>query len=277
MKTRWFLFLGEAEGIAEDNRRTERAAVKVPALGLRVSLPWHCLGEPPVTDQSGRYPKAWLQEFLYSAPRELEERGVSVQVSQVSPHSWEWLKEWEGREVNAKEAPSANLKPEQLRQLVKEPRLVLLPHDEGLVLTKATGGGGDEFGTPPRPPSIAVTVAPRCSIQEGGPPQEVDSGSLHESFRDAHAQGASIGEAIALVASAYNIGPEIVQMSVLGALRTLVKKTRKRLSPLAIPLHGRKVDRLWLEFRRHRHHYHQVSPRRVAWFRQGWLRPKITC
>ena len=31
-------------------------------------------------------------------------------------------------------------------------------------------------------------------------------------------KGPSIGEAIALVASAYNIGPEIVQMSVLGAL-----------------------------------------------------------
>ena len=223
------------EGIAEDSRRTERAAVKVPALGLRVSLPWHCLGEPPVTDQSGRYPKAWLQEFLYSAPRELEERGVSVQVSQVAPHSWEWLKEWEGREVNAKEVPSANLRPEQLRQLVKEPRLVLLPHDEGLVLTKTAGGGGDEFGTPPRPPSIAVTVAPRCTTQEGGPPQEVDSGSLHESFRDARTQGASIGEAIALVASAYNIGPEIVQMSVLGALESTREEDREEVKPTSDP------------------------------------------
>ena len=53
-KTRWFLFLEDVEGIVEDSCRTERAAVKVPALGLRVSLPWHCLGEPPITDQSGR-------------------------------------------------------------------------------------------------------------------------------------------------------------------------------------------------------------------------------
>ncbi|OLQ15436.1 hypothetical protein AK812_SmicGene287 [Symbiodinium microadriaticum] len=76
----------------------------------------------------GRYPRTWLQEFLYSAPTELEERG--------------------------------------------------------LVLTKGAGSEGDEFGTPPRTAS----------------------------------RGASIGEAVALVASAYNIGPEIVQMSVLGAL-----------------------------------------------------------
>ena len=103
VKTHWFLFLGEVEGIAEDSRRTERAAIKITSLGLRVSLPWHCLGEPPITDQSGRYPRTWLQEFLYSSPKELEERGVSIQVSQVAPHSWEWLKEWEGREVNPKE------------------------------------------------------------------------------------------------------------------------------------------------------------------------------
>ena len=101
---------------------------------------------------------------------------------------------------------------------MKEPRLVLLPHHEGLVLTKGVGGEGDEFGTPPRPPSISVSVASRSNTQEGGPPQEIDSGALHDSFRDARTQGASIGEAIALVASAYNIGPEIVQMSVLGAL-----------------------------------------------------------
>ena len=218
VKTCWFIFLGEVEGIAEDSRRTERAAVKVSSLGLRVSLPWHCLGEPPLTDQSGRYPRTWLQEFLYSAPTELEDRGVSIQVSQVAPQSWEWLREWEGREVNSKEAPSASLRPEQLRQLVKEPRLVLLPHDEGLVLTKGVGNEGDEFGTPPRPPTISVSAALKARSQEVVPPQEVDSSALHDSFRDARVQGASIGEAIALVASAYNIGPEIVQMSVLGAL-----------------------------------------------------------
>ena len=202
-KTPWFLFLGEIEGISEDSRRTERAAVKVASLGLRVSLPWHCLGEPPTTDQSGRYPRTWLQEFLYSPPLDLEERGVSIQVCQASPHSWEWLREWEGREVNSKEASAASLRPEQLRRLMKEPRLVLLPHDEGLVLTKGIGGEGDEFGTPPRPPSMSVSVAPLNHSQEGGPPLEVDSGALHDSFRDARAQGASIGEAIALVASAY--------------------------------------------------------------------------
>ncbi|CAE7682206.1 unnamed protein product, partial [Symbiodinium microadriaticum] len=165
-----------------------------------------------------RYPRTWLQEFLYSSPTELEDRGVSIQVGQIAPQSWEWLKEWEGREVNPKEAPSASLRPEQLRQLVKEPRLVLFPHDEGLVLTKGVGSEGDEFGTPPRPPTISVSSTSKNYSQEVGPPQEIDSGALHDSFRDARAQGVSIGEAIVLVASAYNIGPEIVQMSVLGAL-----------------------------------------------------------
>ena len=43
----WYLFLGEVEGISEDSRRTERAVLFVHFLKLRVSLPWHCLGEPP--------------------------------------------------------------------------------------------------------------------------------------------------------------------------------------------------------------------------------------
>ena len=62
--------------------------------------------------------------------------------------------------MNPKEAPSASLRPEQLRQLVKEPRLVLLPHDEGLVLTKGVGSEGDEFGTPPRPHRPSRSLLP---------------------------------------------------------------------------------------------------------------------
>ena len=119
---------------------------------------------------------------------------------------------------------------------MKEPRLVLLPHDEGLVLTKATGGGGDEFGTPPRPPSISVSVAPRSTTQEGGPPHEIDSGALHDSFRDARTQGASIGEAIALVASAYNIGPEIVQRSVSGAPEGIRDEDKEEVGTAKDPL-----------------------------------------
>ena len=168
--------------------------------------------------------------------------------------------------MNPKEAPSASLRPEQLRQLVKEPRLVLLPHDEGLVLTKSAGSEGDEFGTPPRPPTISVSVAPKANFQEAGPPQEVDNSALHDSFRDARAQGASIGEAVALVASAYNIGPEIVQMSVLGALEGTRDEGKEEAGVGKDPL-------AWSErrpdFRRHRHLFPPAWPRKAAWSKLG--------
>ena len=136
----------------------------------------------------------------------------------MAPQHWEWLTEWEGREIKAKDSPASSLRPEQLRQLIKEPRLVLLPHDEGLILTSANGVTGEEFGTPPRPPTVSVMTTACASTREGGPPSDVDRLSLHESFRDARTQWATISEAIALVARAYNIGPETVQLSVLGAL-----------------------------------------------------------
>ena len=88
------------------------------------------------------------------------------------------------------------------------------------------------LGPPPKP----VSLASQSNTQEGGPPQEIDSGALHDSFRDARAQGASIGEAIALVASAYNIGPEIVQMSVLGALEGTRDEAREETGIVKDPL-----------------------------------------
>ena len=83
---------------------------------------------------------------------------------------------------------------------------------------------------------MSVTTTPRCTTQEGGPPHQVDREALHESFRDARSHGASIGEAIALVASAYNIGSEIVQMSVLGALESARDEERDPTGPAGDPL-----------------------------------------
>ena len=172
---------------------------------------------------------------MYSEPKYLEETGISIQVTQVAPQHWDWLKEWEGREVKAKDTTSASLRPEQLRQLIKE--LVLLPPDEGLVLVGGSSGPGEDFGTPPRPPVISVTSASVPARPEGGPPPDIDGLSLHESFRDARAHGATVGEAIALVSSAYNIGPEVVQLSVLGALEGNLKQKREyRRYPQMIPL-----------------------------------------
>ena len=89
---------------------------------------------------------------------------------------------------------------------------------------------------------ISISAVQRASSQEVGPPQEVDSSALHDSFRDARAQGASIGEAVALVASAYNIGPEIVQMSVLGALEGTRDEGKEEAGIGKDPLPGQNGD-----------------------------------
>ena len=65
----------------QTNREGIGVSELVLSLGLRLSLPWHCLGEPPLVDPAGRYPHSWLQEFLYSPPQDLEDRGLAVQVS----------------------------------------------------------------------------------------------------------------------------------------------------------------------------------------------------
>ena len=54
--------------------------------------------------------------------------------------------------------------------------------------------------------------------QNEGAPPDVDPGLLLESFRDAKSQGTSVSEAITLVANAFGVSPEIVQLSVLGAV-----------------------------------------------------------
>ena len=74
----WYLFLGEVEGISEDSRRTERASLLVHSLGVRITLPWHCLGEPPQTHPSGRYPKAWLRSFSTLSPRNWRQGGFAL-------------------------------------------------------------------------------------------------------------------------------------------------------------------------------------------------------
>ena len=131
------VLLGEVEGISEHSRRTERAALFVHSPLIRVSLPCNCSGEPPQTDASERYPKAWLQEFLYSQLKELETRGVSVQAVQLAPQAWQWLREWDGKGVTSVEEPPSVIKPDQVCKLLKEPQLVILGHDEGRILTSS--------------------------------------------------------------------------------------------------------------------------------------------
>ena len=131
--------------------------VHVAFLGLSLSIPWRCLGEPPETDDSARYPCNWLQEFLYSPPKDLEDKGISVQATLLAPSSYRWCDEWEGRGVAGREVPPFSLKPDHLRQLTKAPELVILRHDEGWVLS--SDQGKLEFGTPPRPPPVPSVLA----------------------------------------------------------------------------------------------------------------------
>ena len=186
------LSIGEIEGVSEDSRRTERAAVRVPAPGVRLSLPWHCLGEPPsIEDLVTRVYKSFSTQTRRSWKRE------------ESPFT---LPRWPLNIGNGSRSGKAKK---------SEPRMLPL---RACVLGNYDSCTGDEFGTPPRPPTVSVMTTTCAPTREGGPPSDVDRLSLHESFRDARAQGATISEAIALVASAYNIGPETVQLSVLGAL-----------------------------------------------------------
>ena len=46
------------------------------SLDLSFSVPWRCVGDPPETDDAEQYPLNWLQQFLYSAPTDLEDKGI---------------------------------------------------------------------------------------------------------------------------------------------------------------------------------------------------------
>ena len=75
-----------------------------------------------------------------------------------------------------------------------------------------------EFGTPPRPPTMSVLENVTVENPGEGAPHDVEPELLLESFRDAKSQGTSVSEAVTLVANAFGVSPEIVQLSMLGAV-----------------------------------------------------------
>ena len=196
-KSQWFLF----EGVAEDSRRTERAAVLVVSLGLRLSLPWRCLGEPHAVASAGRYPRSWLQEFLYSPPQDLEDRGLAVQVTQLALQSWLWMHDWEGLLIPAP--------PHSVSSFVS--CLANLTWSFWLMMKEEFSGA--------KGPSLEVILAPPGIRKRMATcPPDLDPVALHESFREARAHGSTVSEAVTLVASAYGVNPELVQLSELGLL-----------------------------------------------------------
>ena len=68
----WYIYEGRARGVAPDGRRNERVRIYLPSLGLEA------IGPTPVV-QHHRLPAAWLTQYLYTCPLDLEERGVAIQ------------------------------------------------------------------------------------------------------------------------------------------------------------------------------------------------------
>ena len=132
----------------------------VVSLGLRLSLPWHCLGEPFVVG----YPRSWLQEFLYSPPQDLEDRGLAVQAGSAILAVDAMI----GMvAVSLNQAPPPlSIKPAQLCQLSSQPHLVA--HDEGRVLGGKGVPTGSDFGTPPKPPTVPKALFLRNSDTASG-------------------------------------------------------------------------------------------------------------
>eukprot|EP00439_Symbiodinium_sp_Y106_P045821 s1525_g5.t2 len=68
-------------------------------------------------------------------------------------------------------------------------------------------------------PSLEVILAPPGIRKRMATcPPDLDPVALHESFREARAHGSTVSEAVTLVASAYGVNPELVQLSELGLL-----------------------------------------------------------
>ena len=65
----------------------------------------------------------------------------------MASQHWEWFRDWEGKEVWDKDSTPVSLRPEQLRQLIREPRLVLRspPQNEGLILVSKSSCAREEF------------------------------------------------------------------------------------------------------------------------------------
>ena len=161
-----------------------------------------------ISEDSRRTERAVL--FIHSCQ-------VSVKAVQLAPSAWQWLREWDGKSVTSSEGTAVGIKPEQVCSL-KDPQLVILGHDEGKILTGSGPMRESEFGTPPRPPTMSVLENVTVENPGEGAPPDVEPELLLESFRDAKSQGTSVSEAVTLVANAFGVSPEIVQLSMLGAV-----------------------------------------------------------
>ena len=134
----WYIYRGDCRGVASDGRRNERVRVEVPSLGIALSTPWSCIGATPSTSQH-RLPSGWLAQYLSTNPDDLEAAGIAIQAVRIPDSHLRWLEDWDGSAVcPAGAAAVPPLKGDQLRRLMTQPELCLLPHEDGRLLDTAS-------------------------------------------------------------------------------------------------------------------------------------------
>ena len=215
----WYIYLGRSQGISPDSRRNERVKIHLPSLGLDVSVPWVCVGPAPSTRQH-RLPAAWLAQYLYTTPHDLEERGVTIQVVRLPEEMLEWLQGWDGVAVRPSSQEMQHLKGEDLRSLIVRPTITLLGHEEGRLLSVVEP---DEFKTPPRPQlgSAAEEIVKLFSEDEqieSLPPAD----ELYSMYERERLRTQDSASAVALLAGAYGCSPDQVRSKVLSGLDFLL-------------------------------------------------------
>ena len=172
-------------------------------------------GPAPSTRQH-RLPAAWLAQYLYTTPHDLEEGGVAIQVVRLSEEMLEWLQGWDGVAVRSSGPEIQHLKREELRSLIVRPTMTLLGHEEGRLPSAVEQ---DEFKTPPRPQlgSAAeeiVTLPSEDEQTETLPPAD----ELYGMYEQERLRTQDSASAVALLASAYGCSPDQVRSKVLSGL-----------------------------------------------------------
>ena len=213
----WYIYQGKCCGVAADGRRNERVRIEIPSLGIVLSIPWACIGATPSTSQH-RLPAGWLAQYLNTNPDDLEAAGVAVQAVRIPESHVRWLEDWDGAAVcPAGAAALPPLKREQLRRLMTQPELCLLPHEDGRLLNAAQG----DFATPPRPTDRSrIDTDTKEVLDFTSPPDDKLPSDLElwAQYEEEKARSQDPASAIALVSSAYDCEPNHVRAAVMRCL-----------------------------------------------------------
>ena len=149
-------------------------------------------------------------------PDDLEAARIAIQAVRIPASHLRWLEDWDGSAVcSAGAAAIPPLKGEQLRRLMTQPELCLLPHEDGRLLDIAPG----EFATPPRPTDRGLSASREAQdfVQpiEDKLPSDLE---LWAQYEEEKARNQDSASAIALVSSAYDCEPNHVRAAVMRCL-----------------------------------------------------------